>query len=147
MDRERIRVLAVEDDPSLAFVLEEALQHAAAAEIDAVMVSTLQETRERLQDENGFELVLLDLSLPDSDGIDTFSSVRRMAPRMPVVVLTGSDDPELEQRIRELGAADFLLKGAIGSKTLIAKIRQVARGDDHGDDDLGAPTFPRARAG
>ena len=147
MDRERIRVLAVEDDPSLAFVLEEALQHAEAAEIDAVMVSTLQETRELLQAENGFELVLLDLSLPDSDGIDTFSSVRRMAPRMPVVVLTGSDDPELEQRIRELGAAEFLLKGAIGSKTLIAKIRQIARGEHGGEDDLGAPTFPRARAG
>ena len=147
MDRERIRVLAVEDDPSLAFVLEEALQHAAAAEIDAVMVSTLKETRERLQAENGFELVLLDLSLPDSDGIETFSSVRRMAPRMPVVVLTGSDDPELEQRIRELGAAEFLLKGAIGSKTLIAKIRQVARGEHGGEDGLGEPSFPRARTG
>jgi DNA-binding NarL/FixJ family response regulator len=138
LSRDPIKLLAVEDDPSLSFVLEEALQHAAAAEIDAVMVSSLKETREQLE-EGRFELVLLDLSLPDSDGIETFSSVRRMAPRMPVVVLTGSDDPELEQRIRELGAADFLLKGAIGSKTLIDKIRQVARGD-------GAESEPPPRA-
>jgi two-component system, cell cycle sensor histidine kinase and response regulator CckA len=138
LSRDPIKLLAVEDDPSLSFVLEEALQHAAAAEIDAVMVSSLRETRERL-DEERFELVLLDLSLPDSDGIETFSAVRRLAPRVPVVVLTGSDDPELERRIRELGAADFLLKGAIGSKTLIDKIRLVARGD-------GAASEPPPRA-
>ena len=128
MANDPIQLLAVEDDPSLSFVLEEALEHAAAAEIDAVMVSSLAATRAQLE-ARGFELVLLDLSLPDSDGIATFSAVRRLAPDTPVVVLTGTDDPELERRIRELGAADFLLKGAIGSKTLIAKIREVARGE------------------
>lgn len=132
MSEKPIKLLAVEDDPSLAFVLEEALEHAADAEIDAVMVSTLEAAKAELK-RNGsgadaFEVVLLDLSLPDSNGLDTFSAVHAQAPVTPVIVLTGTDDPELEDRIRELGAVDFLLKGAIGSKALIRKIRSVARG-------------------
>lgn len=126
-----IKLLAVEDDPSLAFVLEEALEHAATAEIDAVMVSTLEDARGALRQHTGdtaFELVLLDLSLPDSDGIDTYSAVQQQVPETPVVVLTGTDDPDLERQIRDMGAEDFLLKGEIGSKALIRKIRAVARG-------------------
>ena len=126
-----IQLLAVEDDPSLAFVLEEALQHAAEVQVDAVMASSLRQAGARLA-ERRFEIVLLDLSLPDSKGLETFTAVRRLAPGIPVVVLTGTDDPELERRIRELGAADFLLKGAIGSKTLVAKVRQLARGETAG---------------
>ena len=104
------------------------MQHSETARVDAVMASSLQQAREQLA-ERRFEIVLLDLSLPDSKGLETFTAVRRLAAGTPVVVLTGTDDPELERRIRELGAADFLLKGAIGSKTLVAKIRQVARGE------------------
>lgn len=132
-----IKLLAVEDDPSLSFVLEEALAHAEAAEIEAVMVSDLANAEAQLNGQgpdDRFELILLDLTLPDSDGLDTFSAVHEKAADTPVVVLTGTEDPELEQKVREMGAEDFLLKGQIGSKALIRKVRAVTRGEvDPGD--------------
>ena len=119
-----IRLLAVEDDPSLSFVLEEALGHAREAEIDAVMAPSLAEALVRVRD-RPFELVLLDLSLPDSDGIETLSRLRRQEPAIPVIVLTGNDDPELHRRVLELGVDDYLLKGEVGSSALVDAIRRV----------------------
>jgi two-component system, cell cycle response regulator len=117
-----IKLLAVEDDPSLSFVLEEALAHTREAEIDATMASTLAEAL-RLLGRTEFQLVLLDLSLPDSDGIETLSRVRELQPEVPIVVLTGNDDRELARRIGELGVDDYLLKGEVGSRRLIDAIR------------------------
>ncbi|HEX2162704.1 MAG TPA: response regulator [Thermoanaerobaculia bacterium] len=116
-----IKLLAVEDDPSLAFVLEEALAHTREAEIDATMASSLKEALRRL--DHDFQLVLLDLSLPDSDGLDTLARVRERRPEVPVIVLTGNDDPDLARRIGELGVDDYLLKGEVGSRRLIEAIR------------------------
>jgi two-component system, cell cycle response regulator len=117
-----IKLLAVEDDPSLSFVLEEALAHTREAEIDATMASSLAEALRQLA-RHEFQLVLLDLSLPDSDGIETLSRVREQQPEVPIVVLTGNDDPELARRIVELGVNDYLLKGEVGSGRLIEAIR------------------------
>jgi DNA-binding NarL/FixJ family response regulator len=117
-----IKLLAVEDDPSLSFVLEEALAHTREAEIDATMASSLAEALRKLE-RGAFQLVLLDLSLPDSDGIETLSRVRELEPDLPIVVLTGNDDPEIARRIVELGVDDYLLKGEVGSHRLIDAIR------------------------
>ena len=117
-----IKLLAVEDDPSLSFVLEEALAHTREAEIDATMASSLAEALRQLG-RKAFQLVLLDLSLPDSDGIETLSRVREQQPDVPIIVLTGNDDPEVARRIAELGVDDYLLKGEVGSRRLIDAIR------------------------
>lgn len=117
-----IKLLAVEDDPSLSFVLEEALAHTREAEIDATMASSLAEALRQLG-RTEFQLVLLDLSLPDSDGIETLSRVREQQPEVPIIVLTGNDDPEVARRIVELGVDDYLLKGEVGSHRLIDAIR------------------------
>lgn len=117
-----IKLLAVEDDPSLSFVLEEALAHTREAEIDATMASTLAEALRQLG-RQAFQLVILDLSLPDSDGIETLSRVREQQPEVPIIVLTGNDDPEVAHRIVELGVDDYLLKGEVGSHRLIDAIR------------------------
>lgn len=121
-----IKLLAVEDDPSLSFVLEEALAHTREAEIDATMASSLAEALRQLERKD-FQLVLLDLSLPDSDGIETLSRVREHQPEVPIVVLTGNDDPEIARRIVELGVDDYLLKGEVGSRRLIDAIRTAVR--------------------
>ena len=72
--------------------------------------ATLMAGRERLA-EGKTDLILLDLSLPDSHGMDTFRTIRRLAPELPVVILTGRDDQELGvQTIRE-GGQDYLVKG------------------------------------
>lgn len=119
-----IKLLAVEDDPSLAFVLEEALAHTREAEIDATMASSLAAALRALK-RGTFQLVLLDLSLPDSDGIETLSRVRERQPDVPIIVLTGNDDPELARRIGQLGVDAYLLKGEVGSRRLIEAIRQA----------------------
>jgi DNA-binding NarL/FixJ family response regulator len=123
---EPIQLLAVEDDPSLSFVLEEALAHNREAAIDATMSSTLADALRRLERQR-FQLVLLDLTLPDSDGIETLSRLRERQPEVPVIVLTGNDDPELARRIVELGVDDYLLKGEVGSRRLIDAIRAAVR--------------------
>lgn len=59
-----------------------------------------------------FDLILLDLGLPDSHGLSSFERIHRAARNRPVVVITSSDDPELAARLLYLGAQDYLVKGA-----------------------------------
>ena len=75
----------------------------------ALHVATLADARDHLGREV-MDVVLLDLSLPDSSGLDTVTKVLRVAPRMPVVVMTGLDDPSLASRALEVGAQDYLVK-------------------------------------
>ena len=75
----------------------------------------------------GIDVVLLDLGLPDSYGLDTLTQVLGFAPRMPVIVLTGLEDERAGAKAIELGARNYLLKGAIDSDRLIAAILKSAR--------------------
>lgn len=117
------RVLAVEDDPSLAFVLKETLEYTDKAQIDATMAGSLGEALKTLA-KGDFEMVLLDLTLPDSDGVDTLKRMLEEAAGLPVVVVTGHDDPDLVEKVLEAGAKACLLKGRVGSQILIDTIRQ-----------------------
>jgi PAS domain S-box-containing protein len=69
------------------------------------------------------DVVLLDLGLPDSNGIDTLARFREVAPDIPVVVLTGNDDPELAMEALRTGAEDYLVKGAIDPHLLARTVR------------------------
>ncbi len=105
-----LRILLVEDEPANAFLFREFLARApglAGAEIhDANRLSTALELLEGEQ----FDLVFLDLGLPDSYGLETLEAFRARAPTIPVVVLSGSVDPATEDKARALGAAAFLNK-------------------------------------
>jgi len=81
-------------------------------------VDRLSTALQRLAAEN-FDVVLLDLGLPDSQGLDTFRRVHARAPHRPIVILTGLDDGPLGyQAVRE-GAQDFLVKGEMNCRTLV----------------------------
>jgi Flp pilus assembly CpaE family ATPase len=69
------------------------------------------------------DVVLLDLSLPDSKGFDTFSKVHMHAKELPVIVLTGLDDEELGMEAVRDGAQDYITKGAVTSQTLMRSVR------------------------
>ncbi len=69
------------------------------------------------------DLVLLDLSLPDSDGYDTFHNLRQAAPSVPVIVLTGFEDDEMAERAVRHGAQDFLAKSDMSPSLLVRSIR------------------------
>ncbi len=69
------------------------------------------------------DLVLLDLSLPDSEGYDTFHDLRQAAPAVPVIVLTGFEDDEMAERAVRHGAQDFLAKADMSPSLLVRSIR------------------------
>ena len=67
---------------------------------------------------NDFDAILLDLCLPDSQGIESLTRVQQKAPQLPIVVLTGTDDPAIAIQSLRQGAQDYLIKGEFESKTL-----------------------------
>src|ERR1700687_3522803 len=68
-------------------------------------------------------LVLLDLNLPDSHGAETFRRIRQKAPNVPVVILSGQDDPALAMKAAHQGVQDYLVKGDVTSKQLERALR------------------------
>jgi signal transduction histidine kinase len=74
-------------------------------------------------DQGGIDLVLLDLTLPDAGGIDTFLKVHAKAPDVPVVVMSGLADEELAVRAVGEGAQDYLMKGQVDSNLLVRAMR------------------------
>jgi two-component system, sensor histidine kinase and response regulator len=72
---------------------------------------------------NSFDVVLLDLSLPDGKGLQTFSSMIEQAPKMPILILTGLDDEDLALQAVKLGAQDYILKKELNEYSLSRAIR------------------------
>lgn len=118
------RVLLVEDDPGDAHLVRLALRAAGAERFAITWVKNLAEARQQLL-ENPPEVLLLDLSLPDSSGLDTVMASREAAGALPLIVLTGHDDNGFEHQILESGAHDYLVKGNFTSDGLIRAIRHA----------------------
>ena len=117
---EPIGILLVEDNPGDARLVEVLLSDAdLSGSFNIVHAATLGEALERLEESN-FEVILLDLSLPDSSGLETVNRMRTAAPEMPVVVLSGQDDEEIAMQALHKGAEDYLVK-ARGDGELIAR--------------------------
>jgi serine phosphatase RsbU (regulator of sigma subunit) len=115
-----LRLLLVEDDEGDAFLVRELLEDD-PTEIDLVWVRTLAAARAALPD--AFECVLIDLGLPDAQGLDALRTVLTDAEGAAVVVLTGLDDAQLGSEAVAAGAQDYLLKGRVDSSTLARSIR------------------------
>lgn len=118
----RIRVLLIEDNPGYARLIEEMLKEPEGVEFELTQAGRLSEGLSSL-DEKGADIVLLDLSLPDSTWPDTLLNVLAKAPDMPVVVLTGFDNPEMAVQAVQSGAQDYLIKGQIDANLLVRTIR------------------------
>ncbi len=113
-----LKVLLVEDSPEHARLVQAYLDKSGQASLRLVLAGTLSAGLERL-DRGGVDLVLLDLTLPDSAGLETFRAVQVRANGVPIVVLSGIDDEELAvQAVRE-GAQDYLFKGEVNSQALL----------------------------
>ena len=109
MKHKTFHVLLVEDDLSDALLVEKALQGSFAPSFVLTHVTRLDEGVEKLQHED-FDLAVLDLALPDSQGWETFFTIRDEVPEVPVVILTGLADYDLALQAFEEGAADCLPK-------------------------------------
>jgi two-component system cell cycle sensor histidine kinase/response regulator CckA len=118
MTLERQTVLLVEDDPVYARFAEATLGRSDAWHGRMTVVGTLKEGLEHLAAEPDTCLVLLDLGLPDSDGLDTFFRIRDAAPDRAVVVLSSREDQDLPSRAVQEGAQDYIVKGSCGEGDL-----------------------------
>ena len=116
---ERLRVLLVEDDEGDAFLVRELLAEAGAA-FDLVVASTLREARQRMP---GVHCVLLDLGLPDAEGIDGLRKLLAIAGSAAVCVLTGRSDEHLGVAAVAEGAQDYLVKGQVDGVLLSRSLR------------------------
>jgi PAS domain S-box-containing protein len=117
-----IKVLLVEDNPGDVCLLQELLNDVAADEVTLIPVEKLAIAVQCLEQES-FDVILLDLSLPDSQGIDTFLKIHRQAPAIPIIVLTGLDDETLALRAMQEGAQDYLVKGQVNGDLLVRSMR------------------------
>jgi signal transduction histidine kinase/DNA-binding NarL/FixJ family response regulator len=116
------RILLVEDNPGDARLLGEALKDIANYHFELQHVERLSQALERLRGEH-FDVVLLDLSLPDGQGLDNLAQVRDAAPNVPILVLTGLDDEEMALRALRVGAQDYLVKGQADGSSVVRAIR------------------------
>jgi len=113
-----MRVLLVESNPGDVDLVRTLAKEAGPVSLEFESVARLDDALAHLR-EKPFDLVLLDLGLPDSQGLDTFHKIRQAAPRLPVVLLTGNDDQELGVAAVKAGAQDYLIKGEAGGPTVV----------------------------
>ncbi len=116
-----LKVLLVEDNPGDVLLIEETLADGTGA-FELESVGRLAPALERLRT-TGIHVVLLDLTLPDSAGLGTFTSVRANAPDVPIIVLTGLSDESLAVSTVRDGAQDYLIKGQVDGNLLGRTIR------------------------
>ena len=119
---ESIRILLIEDEPGDAGLVEISLRNANVICFELTWVETLIEAKESLHKQK-FDVLLLDLSLPDSSGLDTLKTAQIIASEIPIIVLTGQNDTDFALTALKEGAADYLVKGDFSDDSLIRTIR------------------------
>jgi len=117
-----VSLLLVEDNPGDRRLILEMLAEAGDVTFDLQHAERLQSALKSLG-QTGVELILLDLGLPDSQGLDTLRKVHARAPEIPIVVLTGLDDEMVGVQAINEGAQDYLIKGQVDTNLLKRTIR------------------------
>jgi two-component system, cell cycle sensor histidine kinase and response regulator CckA len=121
-ERPDIRVLLVEDNLAEARLLQEILKHNLNSQFSLTHVKRLGEAILQLSSAR-FDVALLDLTLPDSDGLASLDAVSHHMPSLPIVVLTNTNDDELAIRAVQHGAQDYLVKRHVNLDILVRSIR------------------------
>jgi PAS domain S-box-containing protein len=121
VELKRIRILLIEDDRDYSQLIQIMLSKETDPAFDVKCTELLQTGLERLA-KGGIDLVLLDLSLPDSRALDTFTSVYTQAPETPIVVLSCLDDEKLAIEALHKGAQDYLVKDLVDSSLLARSV-------------------------
>ena len=113
-----LKVLLVEDNPGDADLVTERLQEAKGLRFGIAHEQSLGEAARRAENER-FDVVLLDLGLPDSQQMDTLARMTQVCSEVPIVVLTGLNDEEAGLAAVRNGAQDYLLKNSVNSNLLV----------------------------
>ena len=119
-------MLLIEDNEADAYLISDSLANSEPVRFKITHRDRLASGLACLSNEN-FDLVLLDLSLPDSDGFETFRRVRESSPSIPIVVLTGHDDHDLAIMTTRAGGQDYLLKQFTDGELLTRLMQAIER--------------------
>ena len=122
MEQPLINVLLIEDNPGDTRLIREVLKEAKGVPTGLQCADRLSSGLDLLS-KGGVDVVLLDLSLPDSKGLETFVKVHTHARQLPIIVLTGFDDEELAMKAVRDGAQDYMAKGAVNAQSLMRSVR------------------------
>src|ERR1700736_5877552 len=122
MGNSTVHVLLIEDHEEQVTFLRRLLASSESGDFELHAAGSLAKGIERLKD-GGIDLIMLDLTLPDSDGLETFLRVIEVAPDLPLVVMSGIDDVALAIEIVQLGAQDYLVKGHVDNHLLVRSLQ------------------------
>jgi pilus assembly protein CpaE len=118
MSNKITRVLLVEDNAVSARLAEAMLSHTEAQDFEVRHADSLLAALDLLV-HHVFDVAVVDLNLPDSQGLDTFLTIQRFAPALPVIVLTGLDDESMALSAMRQGAQDYLVKGKLNREMFV----------------------------
>ncbi|MFQ5990723.1 MAG: PAS domain S-box protein, partial [Candidatus Methylomirabilales bacterium] len=124
MSGQSLTVLLIEDNPGDARLIRETLADAKDVPYNLECADRLSTGLARLV-ARGIDVVLLDLSLPDSHGLETFVKTQTQAPELPIIILTGLDDETLALEAVRKGAQDYLVKGQVDTHLLVRATRHA----------------------
>jgi len=124
MRKEKLKILLIEDDPDDVLLLKESLAEADYLNLILVHADRLSSGLIQLAEQD-YGMVLLDLNLPDSRGLDTLTRLLGQAPNIPIVVLSGLGDEDTAIQALKLGAQDYLVKGEANG-AMIARVLRYA---------------------
>jgi PAS domain S-box-containing protein len=117
-----LKILLVEDSVSDAVLLQENIHSCGVRNLSIHVTPSLQEAMDCLKN-NPIDAILLDLSLPDSSGIETVVQIRNLFPDVPIIVLTGVEDEEIAVKTVRMGVQDYLVKGQADGRLIVRAIR------------------------
>jgi signal transduction histidine kinase len=118
---DNLDILLVEDNLAEARLLQEVLKGVGWNRFHLTPVKRLREALERLQ-ADCFDVILLDLTLPDSQGLASLDALIQSAPKLPIVVLTNTNDDELAIKAVRHGAQDYLVKRLVNQEILVRSL-------------------------
>ncbi|MCF2146837.1 hybrid sensor histidine kinase/response regulator [Desmonostoc muscorum LEGE 12446] len=117
-----VKILLIEDNLASARLLQEFLMQAQSQDFTLVHVKRLEEALQELSQCN-YDVILLDLTLPDSEGLSSLPPLIGQAPSTPIVVLTNTNDEELAIEAVRQGAQDYLVKRQVNVDVLVRSLR------------------------
>jgi len=117
-----LQLLLVEDDPVAAGVLEAQLSADFSTRFESVLAGSLEAAIERLRG-GSFDVIVLDLLLPDARGLEALHALVDLGSETPIVVLTSLDDEEVAAKALQQGAQDYLVKGELHGRLVARSIR------------------------
>jgi len=117
-----MKIFMLEDNPGYALYIMELLKLDKGSNCEITWIDRFKLVTKEIRSID-FDVILLDLSLPDSDGIETVKKIKKLFPKTPVIVLSATEDEVLIKQVIQKGVDDFLEKGGINIKYLLNTIK------------------------